>query len=346
MEKRWISAHYPNPFRVATSSACVRIVAISITLVSILGLVTPLVGHTDDYPSKPIRLIVPFPAGGGADTFSRFFVPYLTSRLGQPIIIENRAGASGTIGTAMVKQVPANGYTLFYALEDTHALGPALMKNPGYDPVTDFAPISLLSNYQLVLAVNVDFPVKSVDDLVRLARTKPGALSYASWGYGSTAHIVTERFAREAVLDVLHVPYKGSAPVVVDLIGGQVHFALLPPALGIAYAKAGKVRALAVTGHHRMPALPEVPTLTEAGYPTATFVGWSGIAAPAGTPRAIIDRLNAAIRDAITEPAVVARWIDVGSEAIAGTPEEFAAVIQKDVAKYSQIVRDGGLAMQ
>src|ERR1044072_1975579 len=299
-----------------------------------------------DYPSRPVTLIVPYAAGGGNDVMARIVAEKMSRSLGQQIVIENKGGAGGSIATRQVAKAAPDGYTLGLGGTGTHAINPTLYPNVGYDPRKDFAPVGLIATSALVVLVNTSVPANTIGELIALARRDPGKLNYASAGVGSGIHLGAELFATMAVVKLTHIPYKGSAPALTDLVGGHVaiYFSSLPPA--IALIKEGKVRALAVTGPARSPLLPDLPTVAEAALPGYESVLHYGIVAPAGTPRPIVEKLNAAMRAALAEPDVRERIIADGAEPLPGTPEDYAADIDQEETKWSKVVKVSGARVE
>jgi tripartite-type tricarboxylate transporter receptor subunit TctC len=295
-----------------------------------------------DYPSRPITLIVPYAAGGGNDLMARTAAEKMSKTLGQQIVIENRGGAGGSIATRQIAKAAPDGYTLGLGGTGTLAINPTLYGNVGYDPRRDFAPIGLIATSALVVCVHPSLPVRSVDELIALAKREAGKLNYASAGTGSGIHLGTEYFATMAGIKLTHIPYKGSAPALTDLVGGHVavYFSSLPPALAL--VKEGKVRALAVTGAKRSQIFPDLPTVAEAALPGYEAVLHYGIVAPAGTSRPIIDKLSAALRAAVMSEDLKARLANDGAEPLASTPEEYAADIDREESKWSAIVKASG----
>jgi tripartite-type tricarboxylate transporter receptor subunit TctC len=295
-----------------------------------------------DYPTRPITLIVPYTAGGGNDLLARAAADKMSRILGQQIVIENRGGAGGSIATRAIAKAEPDGYTLGLGGTGTLAINPTLYSNVGYDPRKDFAPVGLIAASALVICLNPALPVHSVGDLITLAKKEPGKINYASAGTGSGIHLATEYFAAMAGIKLTHIPYKGAAPALTDVVGGHVafYFSSLPPAVGL--VKDGKVRALAVTGSKRSAVLPDVPTVAEAALPGYEAVLHYGIVAPAGTPRPAIERLSAALRAAVASDEVKARIADDGAEPVGSTPEEYAADIDREETKWSAIVRLAG----
>jgi tripartite-type tricarboxylate transporter receptor subunit TctC len=302
----------------------------------------PRPGSSQDYPSRPITLVVPYAAGGGNDLMARVVAETMSRRLGQQIVIENRGGAGGSIATRQVARAEADGYTLGLGGTGTLAIDPTLYPNAGYDPRKDFAPVGLIATSALVVLVTPSLPARSVAELVALAKRDPGKLTYASAGSGSGIHLGTVLFASMAGIELTHVPYKGSAPALNDLVGGHVaiYFSSLPPA--IALAREGQVRALATTGAKRAAAFPDLPTVAEAALPGYEAVLHYGIVAPAGTPRPIIDKLNVALNAALAAADVRARIATDGAEPLPSSPQEYAADIDREETKWSAIVKASG----
>jgi tripartite-type tricarboxylate transporter receptor subunit TctC len=295
-----------------------------------------------DYPTRAVTLIVPYAAGGGNDAMARAMADRMGAALGGQIVIENRGGAGGSIATRQVARATPDGYTLGLGGTGTLAVDPTLYPNAGYDPRRDFAPVGLIATSAMVFLVNTQVPAATLKDFLALARSKPGRIDFASAGSGSGMHLGTELLAYMAGISMTHVPYKGSGPALTDLVGSHidVYLSSLAPAVGL--VREGKVRALAVTGLTRSKALPDIPTVAEAALPGFEAVLHYGIVAPAGTPRPIVDRLNAAMRTALSSPDVLARLDADGAEAFPSTPEQYAADIDREEAKWSEIVRRSG----
>jgi tripartite-type tricarboxylate transporter receptor subunit TctC len=305
-----------------------------------VALATP--GLAQDYPTRPITLIVPYAAGGGNDVMARIVADKMGAALGQPIVVENRGGAGGSIATRAVAHAAPDGYTLGLGGTGTLAIDPSLYPNVGYDPRKDFAPIGLIATSALVVLVHPSVPAKTIPELIALARQEPGKLAYASAGVGSGIHLGAELFAYMAGVKLTHIPYKGSAPALTDLLGGhvQIYFSSLPPAIGL--VQDGKVRALAVTGPERSKIFPELPTVAEAALPGYAAVLHYGIVAPARTPKPVVDKLAAALRTAIASPDVARKIATDGAEVMGMTPAEYAADIDREEAKWSEVVRRSG----
>jgi tripartite-type tricarboxylate transporter receptor subunit TctC len=294
------------------------------------------------YPTRAITLIVPYAAGGGNDVMARIVADKMSAALGQPIVVENRGGAGGSIATRQVAKSEPDGYTLGLGGTGTLAIDPTLYSNVGYDPRKDFAPVGLIATSALVVLVHPSIPAHSVKELIALAGKEPDALNYASAGSGSGIHLGSELFASMAGIKLTHVPYKGSAPALTDLLGGHVaiYFSSLPPAIGL--VKDGKVRALAVTGAKRSTIFPDLPTVAEAGLPGYEAVLHYGIVAPTGTPGPIVEKLSQALRTALANEDVKAKIAADGAEPLPSTPAEYAADIDREEAKWSEIVRKSG----
>ena len=295
------------------------------------------------WPAKPIRLMVPFPPGGSTDIVARIVAQKLSERLGQSIVIENRGGAGGTLGTAVVAKAAPDGYTLTVASTSTHVVAPSVYTRLDYDPVKDFAPVSLMAVSPYLLVVTPSLPAKTLQELIALAKKQPGKLNYASAGVGSTTHLAMEMLKAVSGTFMLHIPYSGNGPAGTAVIGGQVEvlFGSLPALLP--HAKSGRARALAVGTPKRSPALPEVPTVAESGYPGFDASLWLAIMAPAGTPQPILERLNREIV-ALVGAADTREALDkAGAEPLTSTPAELAAMIRDGVPKYAKIVKTAGV---
>jgi tripartite-type tricarboxylate transporter receptor subunit TctC len=303
---------------------------------------TPI-ASADNYPSKPIKIIVPFAAGGSMDTLARLFGEKLKQAWGQPVIVDNRPGATGIIGTTLAAQAPADGYTLLMVASATMAINPSVFRKLSYDPLKDFAPIMLFVDAPILLVAHPSVRAQSVKQLIALAKAKPGELSFASAGNGSAQHLAGELFKSMAGIDITHVAYKGSAPAIADLLGGQVSlmFDVMPTV--IEHVKAGKLRAIAAAGAKRSPLLPEIPTIAEAGLADFEAHSWYGIAAPAKTPRMLVDKLHAQFKQALRTPQLRSRLLELGLEPVGNTPQEFNALIQSEQARYAKLVKAAGV---
>ena len=294
------------------------------------------------YPSKPIRLVVPFPAGGTTDILARAVAQKLSEAWGQQVIVDNRPGAGGNIGSDIVAKAAPDGYTLVMGTVGTHAINPSLYRKMPYDHVKDFAPVILVAGVPNVLVVNPSLPVHTVRELIDYAKANPGKLNFASSGNGTSIHLSGELFKTMAGVQMTHVPYKGSAPALTDLMGGQVQlmFDNLPSSLQL--IQAGKLRAIAVTSTARAAALPDVPTIAESGLPGFEASSWFGVLAPAGTPREIVTKLNATIAAWLATPDAKDKLLSQGAIAAGGTPEAFARHIDAETAKWAKVVKMSG----
>ncbi len=298
------------------------------------------------FPDKPIRLVVPFPAGGAADVMARGMAQRLGQELGQQIVIDNRGGAGGaTAAEAVVKSAP-DGYTLFFATMGTQAINPALYPKLRYDPLKDFAPISLTHITPRVLVVGPSVSARSIAELIALARSKPRGLTYGSAGNGSSSHLSGALFEALAGVDMVHVPYKGSSPLLVDVLAGRVDMTFDSYTVYEDHIKTGKVHALGITSKTRMAALPKVPAIAEAGLKGYDVSNWLGVLAPAGTPKDVIATLNAAVVRAMATPALRAQLTALGIEPTSGTPEEFAALVRAELPKWAEIVKRSGATVE
>ena len=317
------------------------------SLVALLSTALCASAPAQEYPSKPVKIVVPYSAGGNADILGRTLAQKLGDALKQPFVVENRAGANGGIGTDLVAKSAPDGYTLLVTASGPLTVNPTLYKSVPYDPVKDFAPISECAVYQYVLVTLATSPWKSIADIVAAARAKPGAVSYGSTGVGGGNHLSGELFALATGTQLTHVPYKGSAPALSDLLGGQLSIMFDTVITSVPQIRAGKLRAFAVSSARRASSLPEVPTMQEAGIKGFDISQWQGFLAPAGTPRSIVDRLNAETVRAMHAPDVYERiTVQGGSEIVTGTPEEFAALIRSDLQAYARLIRDARIPSQ
>jgi tripartite-type tricarboxylate transporter receptor subunit TctC len=317
---------------------------LAVGIVAGLALIAP--AKAQDYPSKPIRLVVPFAAGGATDVLARLVGERLTATLGQQVVVDNRPGAGGNIGSDIVARAEPDGYTILMGAVGTHAINPSLYPKMPYDPVKDFAPVTLVASVPNVLVVNPEVPANSVQELIDLAKAKPGELNFASSGNGTSIHLSGELFKAMTGTDIVHVPYKGSGPAVTDLLGGQVQMMFDNMPSSLPHVKAGKLRALGVTSAKRSPALPEVPTIAEAGVPSYDATSWFGILAPAGTSEPVVTRLQGAIVQALGEPEMRQRMADLGAEPVGDTPAEFGQFIAAEIAKWAKVVNDAGVKLE
>ena len=305
----------------------------------------PVLAQTGDFPNKPIRLIVPFAPGGGGDGAIRPLAPAMSSILGQQAVVDNRGGAGGIIGMEIAAKSPADGYTLLMSTVGFTAL-PGLYKKLPFDPVKDFTGVIVANSGIYILVVNPSLPLQSVKELITYAKANPGKLDYASAGSGSTIHLAGELFKSMAGVSMVHVPYKGAGPAIVDVIGGQVKTMFASALNALSLIKAGKLRALAVTSARRSALAPELPTISESGLPGFEVVGWYGLVAPAKTPKAIVQKLNAALNRALESPDLIERLHAVGLEPVGGTPEQATALIKSDVTRWTQVIRDARIPPQ
>ena len=314
-------------------------------LLALASLAAPIPGTAaaaDVYPAKPIRFVVAFPPGGGTDIIARSIAHKLAERLARQVVVDNRPGAGGNIGTDIVAKSAPDGYTLLMGSAGPLAINASLFATMPFDPIKDLAPVTLAASTPNVLVVHPSLPARSVKELIALAKAKPGEINFASSGHGTPAHLAGELFNSMAGVKLIHVPYKGAAPGLADLLGGQVQlmFSTLPPALP--HVKDGRLRALAVTSAKRSPATPELPTLNEAALPGFEAITWHGVVVPAGTPAAIIARLNREIVAILHLPEIVERLSSQGAEALGSTPEEFAAYIRSESLKWANVVKESG----
>ena len=293
-----------------------------------------------DFPTRPMRMIVPNPPGGATDVLARLLADELTATMGQPMVIDYKPGASGTIGSDLVAKSKPDGYTLVMGHAASHATSSSMIKDLPYDPVADFAPITLVANVTNIIVVNKDLPVKSVAELITLGKSNPRKHNFGSGGIGAITHLAGELFNQMAGTSFVHVPYKGSSQAMTDLIGGHVSimFENMPGAMG--HVQSGTIRALAVTSLKRAPGAPDIPTVAEAGVPGYEALSWFGVFAAAGTPKPIVDRLNGAMVAAIRKPELQEKMAKLGAEAVGNTPEEFRELVRFEQAKWSKVIRE------
>ena len=294
------------------------------------------------YPARPVRIIAPFPPGSGVDIIARVIGQALTDAWKQTFVVENRPGAGGTIGSELAAKAPPDGYTLLLGNVSTLAIGPNLYRNLPYDPLRDFAPITHITSMGSVLVVHPSVPARSLKELVALARAKPRALTYASAGSGTTTHLGMELLKSLAKIDMVHVPYKGSAPALIDLIAGQLQVMLSTTATSVGHVRAGKLRPLGVSTLKRQDLLPEVPSINEAMFPGYEVIVWQSMVAPARTPEAIVQRLNAEIVRILRTPAMKEHLASQGLEGVGNSPKEFAEFIKSEHAKWAKVVKISG----
>ena len=297
------------------------------------------------YPDKPIRLIIPWPAGGGTDIVARIIVQRMSEHMGQPFVIDNRSGASGIIGTELVAKSAADGYTLLMGNTATNATNASVYRKLPYDPVKDFSPISLAADSPYIMSINPAVSAKSVQEFIALAKARPGQLNFGSGGSGSAPHLAAALFNYLAAINVVHVPYKGGAAHTPALVAGEVQVTFTNPPEVMPFVKAGKLRALAVTGAGRSAILPDLPTVAEAGVPGYEFTIWWGILAPAHTPQQIVFRLNAETKKSVQAADVKEKLNIQGVETVGSTPEKFVALIASEVDKWKKVARDAGIQL-
>jgi tripartite-type tricarboxylate transporter receptor subunit TctC len=305
----------------------------------------PAAAQSGGYPSKTVKFIVPFPPGGAIDTLARLVGQHLSTAWKQPVVIENKPGAGGSLGTDLLAKSAPDGYTMGWGAASTHGFNAALYKKLPYDTIADFAPVAPAAMVPNVLVVHPSLPVQNVQGLVTMARAQPGKLSYASAGGGTTLHMSCELFKKLAGVDLLHVPYKGSGPALVDVIGGQVPVMCDSLTSALPHIKSGKLKALGITTRKRSQLLPATPTLAEAGVKDYEMTPWYGVFAPAGTPPQVVAQVNADIMKVLALPEVKDRLAVIGAEAMADTPEGFAAMVRRDMVKWGQLIKEMGITV-
>ncbi|NYE21656.1 Bug family tripartite tricarboxylate transporter substrate binding protein [Pigmentiphaga litoralis] len=320
------------------------VLAVSTAVALPLAATLPTLAHAQSYPNQPIRLVVPWPPGGATDAIARFIAQPLSHRLGQTVVVDNKPGAGGNIGTEQFVRSRNDGYTLLMATSSTNAANPSLYARLGFDPVADFAPIVYVATVPNILEVPENSPHKTAKDLIAYAKKHPGELTYGSGGVGSSQHLAGSMLKNAAKIDILHVPYKGSAPAVADLMGGQTSMMLDTGSLG--QVRAGKLKALAVASKTRLPMLPDVPTFDEIGVPGMHAGAWYGFMAPAGTPAPIIERLNTEINAILKTPETRKQLLELGAEIGGGTAQEFGAFSKAEIKRYADIVKQSGAKLE
>jgi tripartite-type tricarboxylate transporter receptor subunit TctC len=303
---------------------------------------TSMFSQAQSWPSKPVRFVIPFPAGGSTDIVGRLIGEKLSQRLGQQFIVDNRAGAGGTIGSELVAKSAPDGYTIVMGTSSTHAIASSLYGKLPYDATRDFAPVSLLGTATIMLVVNPSVPAKNVQELVALAKSMPGKLTYASSGNGSVSHLTGEYFKSMAGIDIQHVPYKGDTPMTIDLVAGQVSMAFGTAVAFLPYVKSGKLRALAVTNGSPSPVAPQLPTVSASGLPGFEALQWFGILAPKGTPANIVAKLHDEISIIVKLPDVRLQLQQLGMDVADGTPQEFGTFIEEETVKWGKLVAQSG----
>jgi tripartite-type tricarboxylate transporter receptor subunit TctC len=324
------------------SRSVVRTVCVALVTIAMSGTVMA----QPTYPSKPIRLIVPFPPGGSIDPVARMIAPKLTESWGQPVVVDNRPGANGAIGTEILARSPPDGYTLILLGASTHVTNALLIKNLPYDSFKDFAPVGTIQRSDYVLVVHPSLPVNTLKELVALAKSRPGQINYASSGNGNLNHLAAELFNMVAGVKTHHVPYKGGGQALTDLMSGQVqmHFSVLISA--IPHIKSGRLKAIALGGETRFSTLPQVPTFAEAGLRGFTLRPWQGVLAPARTPRPLIDRLSAEIARIVALPDIREKLASLGMQPLISTPEQFAALMADDLAKSAAVIKTANIRLE
>jgi hypothetical protein len=323
-----------------------RALIISVCIAPTITLAAAATEDPAKYPSKAIRFVVPFPPGGGNDTIARLVGQQLASSVGQQVLIDNRPGAAGALGAQVAASAPADGYTLFLAGVGSHGLNPNLRKKLPYDPIKDFDAISLIASAPLLVVVHPSLPVKNVKDLITLAKSKPGVINYASNGAGGSSHMAVELFDMLAGTKMTHVPYKGLAPALTELLSGEVQVMFSSAVAMLPQVKAGKLRAIAMTGAKRSPAIPDVPTVAESGLKGYETGSWYGVVAPAGTPKYAIDKLSSEIIRITKSPAVTNKLVDEAVIPVGSTPAEFTAYIKSEIARWGKVIKQAGLKIE
>lgn len=304
---------------------------------------TAATGWAQEFPTKPVKVVVTYPPGGGTDVLARLMEPVLAENLGQAVVIENKGGAGGSIGAAAAARAPADGYTLLFASTLPHTAVAGMYQKLPYSPTKDFVGVSMAATLPYVVVANTAVPAKNLEELLALVRSKPSVLNYESAGIGSSTHLVGELFKRTFKVDVTHVPFSGGGPGLSALLGNQVQLGFENLPAMMPHIQSGKLRAIAVTGAKRSPLLPDVPTIAESGYPEFQVTGQFGYLAPAGVPRQVVARLNAAIAKTVKTPSIAAKLVKLGAEPAVSTPEEFDTMVKEDSAKWLGIIKDLGI---
>ena len=321
-----------------------KIIVLALGVALSLVAISPV--HSQAYPNRPIRAIVPIAPGGGTDITGRLVTTRLSEALGQQIVVDNRAGGGGTIGASIVAKAQPDGYTILFGSISTHGLNPAIFKKLPYDHIKDFAPVSRIGMVPNVLVVHPSLPVKSVSDLIKYARANPGKIIYGSAGIGSPTHLSVELLRSMAGINLLHVPYKGAGPALVELLGGQTQVMCTSLAGQLPHIKAGRVRALAVTTAKRNAQVPDVPTMIEAGLPGYEVTIWYAVFTPAGVPKAVITRLNSELVKLLNAPDMKERMAQIGVDPAPSTPQELAAFVKSETAKWTKTVQEAGVKLE
>jgi tripartite-type tricarboxylate transporter receptor subunit TctC len=308
-----------------------------------VGIACPAHVHAEPYPTRPIKVIVPTPAGGPVDVIARLVGNYLSSTIGQAMVIENRPGAGNTLGSKEAAQAEPDGYTLLYSSASGLVFAPLLQRSAGYDPVTSYDPVALVAASSTILVVHPSFPARSVQELVAYAKANPGKVNFSSGGIGVLPHLMGELFKSMAGVDIVHVPYRGGGPSINDLVAGQVQMTFEGAGVLIPLIQTGKLKALATTSPNRIAELPDVPTMAESGFPGFVSRSWTGLLAPARTPRDVIDKLNTQINEGLKSQELRAALAKLSNEPLGGTPQAFTDVIKGDIAKWGPVVKALGL---
>lgn len=306
------------------------------------GLATALPAHAQSWPAKTVRIIVPFPPGGGLDFFARVTAPKLQENLGQQMVVENRSGAGGMIGADAVAKAAPDGYSLLFASSAELTISQHLFPKMAYDTLKDFAPVSYAVHAALLFSVHPSIPAKSVKEVIALARARPGQMIYASAGTGGVQHLAGELLKTAAKIDIVHVPYKGAGPAVIDMVGGQVSMGFTALPSSIQHVRSGRLRAIAVTSGKRSEAAPELTTFAEQGFPTLDLVVWYAALFPAGTPPEIVARMSTEVNRAVHAPDIKAKLLQQGVEAVGTTPDQLAKFMQSEIVRYGKIIKDTG----
>lgn len=301
------------------------------------------ISQAQTYPAKPVRLVAPYPPGGANDILARIIGPRLGEYLGQQIVIENRGGATGNIGAEFVARAAPDGYTILMGQASNMTINVSLMSRMPFDPIKDFAPVTLVATTPNLLVVHPSFPARTIKDLVALAKAKPGAVNYASSGSGSAGHLAGELFKRVAKIDMVHIPYKGAAPALTDVVAGQAHLYFTSPISATPLVKGGRLRMVAVTSLERSPSLPDIPTVAESGYPDFEVTSWWGILTPAAVSKEIITRLHADILKVLAMPETKTKFADQGADVASNTPAEFSTYIKSEIAKWGKLIKELGV---
>jgi tripartite-type tricarboxylate transporter receptor subunit TctC len=315
---------------------------LSAALVCLSGVSIAGLAHAQSWPTKPIKLIVPYPPGGGTDVIARIVQEPLAKELGQQVIIDNRGGAGGSIGSALAAQSPSDGYTVLFTLS-SHTINPAIYTKLPFDTEKDFSSVVTVASLPQILVANPNFPAKTVKEVIEMAKAKPGSISYASVGNGSPGHLAGAMMATDAGVDMTHIPYRGGGPAVTDVMAGQVPLLWVSIPAAAQFVKAGKLRALAVSTVKRSAVFPDVPTMVESGFKGFEVDSWYAMFVPAKTPQAIIDRINKAAVNVLAQPEVKERLLGQGAEAVGDTPAQLSGVVKKEIAKWKQVVKSANI---